>query len=508
MAPRLSTRRPLEGNAVDWKLTAPEIEVLSFVHGYCGWGWNRWASDVTQWTERIPFPTTFHLLEVGRTSKETLNIQKNLPLRVESLESHLRDVSNGGSQAPILRVLWLVQGKDHAKLNVPSAPDVVAWMGQKLGVSPLFMDTLFTQQPPIPLSKLSEWPRGYTAPGLGIDKLAGVYRVANGNCVWFRHEFPREPDGARVSTYVVSGKYVHADLFLNERVHYVHHAIPRRSGLTEFMAVDLLLNDNTMLGTDINTYYSDLTKSLSSLGDASEQIPGLVPIDPNRRKHLYTSLNKAYKALGVVGSQCDLQVEVIKLLKQLAVAYSYLYSEGAVQEQRRVQKLHSALDSLGMATNLVQLDVTSRLQYFSTLMNLHMGTLMQIDSATSMEIADSSKKIAEETRKDSASMTTIAVMTMFFLPGTLVAGVFSTPFFGNAAEVENMGISSKFWWFWAFTISLTILVGLVWMFIQYKTTITWKNTSARRKAVGESLHTGAGDTSSRSRDLELSRVRV
>ena len=37
------------------------------------------------------------------------------------------------------------------------------------------------------------------------------------------------------------------------------------------------------------------------------------------------------------------------------------------------------------------------------------------------EIATSSAKIAEESRRDSASMKTIAVLTLVFLPGTAVA---------------------------------------------------------------------------------------
>ena len=46
-------------------------------------------------------------------------------------------------------------------------------------------------------------------------------------------------------------------------------------------------------------------------------------------------------------------------------------------------------------------------------------------AATSKQIAEDSRRIAEEAKKDSSSMITIAAVTMLFLPGTFVS--VSTP---------------------------------------------------------------------------------
>ena len=53
--------------------------------------------------------------------------------------------------------------------------------------------------------------------------------------------------------------------------------------------------------------------------------------------------------------------------------------------------------------------------------NLFFNLANQRDSHTNLDIANTSKKIAEETQKDSSSMITIAAVTMFFLPGTFIS---------------------------------------------------------------------------------------
>jgi len=50
-----------------------------------------------------------------------------------------------------------------------------------------------------------------------------------------------------------------------------------------------------------------------------------------------------------------------------------------------------------------------------------LNVLGQDDSKVNIELAKDQKRIAEETKRDSTSMTAIAVVTMFFLPGTFTA---------------------------------------------------------------------------------------
>jgi hypothetical protein len=70
--------------------------------------------------------------------------------------------------------------------------------------------------------------------------------------------------------------------------------------------------------------------------------------------------------------------------------------------------------------------------------------------------------VAEQTQRDSASMITIAGLTMFFLPGTFVSAILSTTFF-NYEATTGIQVSGKLWILFAATVPLTIAVFLVWL---------------------------------------------
>jgi len=84
----------------------------------------------------------------------------------------------------------------------------------------------------------------------------------------------------------------------------------------------------------------------------------------------------------------------------------------------------------------------------------------QEETRTNSKIAKSTKELAEKTQRDSASMITIATVTMFFLPMTLVSSVISGIFFDYGLPSEN---ASKLWWvFPTIVIPLTITVFSIW----------------------------------------------
>ncbi|KAH6666136.1 hypothetical protein B0J14DRAFT_643408 [Halenospora varia] len=71
------------------------------------------------------------------------------------------------------------------------------------------------------------------------------------------------------------------------------------------------------------------------------------------------------------------------------------------------------------------------------------------------------RQIAIEAKKDNASMKTIAILGMLFLPGTFVATVFTLPVFGSDLSV-NAGNRTGFTCFWAITVPLTVAVFFIW----------------------------------------------
>lgn len=69
-------------------------------------------------------------------------------------------------------------------------------------------------------------------------------------------------------------------------------------------------------------------------------------------------------------------------------------------------------------------------------------------------------KMAAAASRDSAAMKTIAFLTMLFLPGAFVASICSTGMFNW--QSGGRVVSKLFWVYWAFTIPLTIAVGVGW----------------------------------------------
>jgi hypothetical protein len=76
------------------------------------------------------------------------------------------------------------------------------------------------------------------------------------------------------------------------------------------------------------------------------------------------------------------------------------------------------------------------------------------------EDAEINLKIAVSMKSDSASMKTVAIMTMAFLPATFFAALFAIP----SLQWDNEDVVQKnFWVYWAFTLPTTAAVFLLWL---------------------------------------------
>ncbi|PLB34928.1 uncharacterized protein BDW47DRAFT_111295 [Aspergillus candidus] len=86
-----------------------------------------------------------------------------------------------------------------------------------------------------------------------------------------------------------------------------------------------------------------------------------------------------------------------------------------------------------------------------------------------------SQRFGKDAQSDSAIMKTIGVVSLVYLPGTFVSGVFGTNFF----DMDSLGqgestwaVSSNFWLYWAVTVPLTLVTVMAWAlwhFYQTKT---------------------------------------
>jgi hypothetical protein len=99
--------------------------------------------------------------------------------------------------------------------------------------------------------------------------------------------------------------------------------------------------------------------------------------------------------------------------------------------------------------------------------------IAQQDNAIAFDTAKATRSIAASSLEDSSSMKMLALVAMFFLPGSFVAALFSTPLFAwdEALASGGMGIGTRpqFKLFWAVTAPLTVFIFLLyglWMCAQ------------------------------------------
>ncbi|KAF2786926.1 hypothetical protein K505DRAFT_258836, partial [Melanomma pulvis-pyrius CBS 109.77] len=73
--------------------------------------------------------------------------------------------------------------------------------------------------------------------------------------------------------------------------------------------------------------------------------------------------------------------------------------------------------------------------------------------------------LGNDSRKDSNTMSFIAVVGLVYLPGTFISGLFGTNFFNVTGEPgqEKWLISNNFWLYWALTIPITFVTIFSWV---------------------------------------------
>ncbi|KAK8134157.1 hypothetical protein PG984_006169 [Apiospora sp. TS-2023a] len=153
----------------------------------------------------------------------------------------------------------------------------------------------------------------------------------------------------------------------------------------------------------------------------------------------------------------------------------------------------------------VELSNLVRLQSILTLFETYASIILFVlltheDALKGADMAKLGAEIAAASKRDSASMKTVAVLTMAFLPATFFAALFAIPSLDwkGAAEAEGSVIQSNFWVYWAFTVPATVLVFIVWLVLNnrtwlvevYKERVSGKRGTWKRKRKSNSSANG------------------
>lgn len=93
------------------------------------------------------------------------------------------------------------------------------------------------------------------------------------------------------------------------------------------------------------------------------------------------------------------------------------------------------------------------------------------------------RQISLTTQRDAASMKTLAYVTMFFLPGSFISALFSTPLFTwdnvDVTDESTIGVGTtpQFRLYWAVTVPLTVVT-----FLLYFLWLWWQHHQRKRLA--------------------------
>ncbi|KAK3346876.1 hypothetical protein B0T25DRAFT_462354 [Lasiosphaeria hispida] len=86
------------------------------------------------------------------------------------------------------------------------------------------------------------------------------------------------------------------------------------------------------------------------------------------------------------------------------------------------------------------------------------------DSVTNIRIAKANTIIALETKRESAQMRSIALLTMIYLPMSCVASIFSTSLFNWRPDEGEAVVSHYIWVLLVLSVGLTVITVLAWHF--------------------------------------------
>ncbi|KAK4454894.1 hypothetical protein QBC34DRAFT_391015 [Podospora aff. communis PSN243] len=153
---------------------------------------------------------------------------------------------------------------------------------------------------------------------------------------------------------------------------------------------------------------------------------------------------------------------------------------GDTDEKSRLEQISSAtilrshLDLISQRVEMQFVDSAYVQQRVQVQIAALFHLIAQQDNAIAFETASATRSIAKDSLQDSSSMKMLALVAMFFLPGSFVAALFSTPLFdweGAGGSAIAVGTKPQFALFWAIAVPLTVATfGLyaMWIVMQRK----------------------------------------
>ncbi|KAG2003824.1 hypothetical protein CC2G_004397 [Coprinopsis cinerea AmutBmut pab1-1] len=313
------------------------------------------------------------------------------------------------------------------KVSAEDQASAIKWLAEELETSSIFFDAaLFRKDPPSTIL----YPRveagvQYT----GRKTMNGFYvALSSGEptAVWFSHSLETGH-----STYVVN--------ITDQRTMYGLRAFASASIPQPLFSVDLQLLDDEFLFTAVFEQEVDNAKMMAeSMGTSGFGVDE------------YLHIVGYYDKMFDLETAFNRKRHITDMLKKLAHSRVTLVAEHPEISSAKEAAAWKAVPSEIMnILYILDNDVQTRESRIATRLTMISGLL-------NARLAMSSSQIAMDTKKDSSSMSTIAAMTLVFLPGSFMAAVYGT----DVVRKEDM-----VWWKFALcTILLTALVLVIYFY--------------------------------------------
>jgi hypothetical protein len=159
--------------------------------------------------------------------------------------------------------------------------------------------------------------------------------------------------------------------------------------------------------------------------------------------------------------------------KEMSGGFEQLSSQAASIKRFRDELQLKTDNVLALQVDYTQVANDRLLVQNSKAMHLILQTT-QTELTLSRRMALQSRQLAEEMKKDSVSMKTIALLTVFFLPGTSFAAILAMPFFSTNRWTNDTG---KIWIWIVLTVPSTVVAFLFY--------ILWKRREDGRRPAFE-----------------------
>ncbi|KAF6741807.1 hypothetical protein DFP72DRAFT_1054673 [Ephemerocybe angulata] len=424
-------------------------------------------------SEHPSVQTSIDLAEIQNGPNNSLTGVHLPNLSHEGLTSHLKN--NGESR---LRILFLNEVALDTLHRPPSSfrdiqvslhPETVDYLVTALGVCPMFLSSLVSTHWLLNTGNGLFKKYVHESSGVGNDKLAcieGLFRYSRETegqpaHVWFSHDLERG-----TSTYVLHNCSASIKLAVSKWV-------------TESAGQILLMRPlalETLIMDEVAWSWSQ------GVVNASKKLLRYEHLKPEH--HSAIKLNDAVYDLHNLSQHFHVldeelngiveKLDYLAALHPLLPAHAQSYSAVAQSSSGRRYKT-STIDSILFLRSRTQIWhrwVRNWRERTNVRINLFLNLTAQRDSGTNSEIAVATADIAEETRKDSSSMITIAALTLVFLPGTFIATLLGMPFFD--ASSGKMVVSNRLWIFFAVSIPFTLMIWNAWRMWR-----NWRNRSFR-----------------------------